>query len=679
MKKHIILITFIAIIGLVFLSINGCSENKAEHRVGFDRAMMDTTVKPQVDFYHYAIGNWLKENPVPEDQTIWGGFIVLREQTNDQVKTIIDEAVKHAKANPKTIQEKVGLFYKVGMDSAKIEELGLSPIEDELKRIEAIKTKEEVVKEVAHMHQYTSSPLFYFYSSPDAKNSEYEIAGIWQGGLGLPDRDYYVNDDARSKEIREKYLKHIENMFNLTGCEVSAQRAKTIMNIETKLAEVSNTRVQNRDPKATYNKLTVKEVEQKSPSFDWELYLSEIGANDVGSININQPKFIVGMSKLFKTVPVSDWKIYLKWNLIRAISPYLSSKFVDERFDFMGKFLNGQEVNRPRWKRVLSSLNGVMGEAVGQIYVEKYFPPEAKERAKKIVEALKVSMGESIRNNTWMTDATKNEALKKLAAFGVKIGYPDKWRDYSGLEVTEDYVQNIMNSNYFDHQEMLSKINKPVRKWEWGMTPQTVNAYYSPTRNEIVFPAAILQFPFYDYQVDDAINYGAMGAVIGHEITHGFDDQGRQYDANGNIRDWWTEKDAESFKKRVQVIIDQFNEYTPIDTFHINGAMTQGENVADLGGLTVSFNAFKKTEQYKKGELIDGFTPTQRFYLSWAQVWKNNIRPDALKLRLKTDVHSPGEYRVIGPLSNLPPFFEAFDVKPGDPMRRPDDKLVKIW
>jgi len=447
MKKQIILLTFFALIGFIFLSINGCMDNKTEHRSGFDRAMMDTTVKPQVDFYHYAIGNWLKENPIPKDQTIWGGFIVLREQTNYQVKTIIDEAVKHAKANPKTIQEKVGLFYKVGMDSAKIEELGLSPLKSELKRIEAIKTKGDIVKEIAHMHQYSASPLFYFYSSPDAKNSKFEIASIYQGGLGLPDRDYYVNNDARSKEIREKYLKHIGNMFDLMGCKVSVDRAKTIMNIETRLAKVSNTRVQNRDPKATYNKLTVKEVIKKSPDFDWDLYLSEIGASDVGSININQPKFIAGVSKLFKSVPVNDWKVYLKWNLVRSMSPYLSSKFVDERFNFMGKFLNGQEINRPRWKRVLSATNGVMGEAVGQIYVGKYFPPEAKARAKKIVEALKVSMGESIKNNTWMTDVTKKEALKKLAAFGVKIGYPDKWRDYSGLEVTEDYVKNIMKTN----------------------------------------------------------------------------------------------------------------------------------------------------------------------------------------------------------------------------------------
>jgi len=645
MKKFLFLT--LAIAAASFAVFSSCAKSEAQELVGFDRAMMDTTVKAQDDFYHYAVGNWLKENPIPEDQTIWGGFTILREETNDQVKAIIDEAVTKAKPNPKEIIEKVGFFYSVGMDTAKIEELGLSPLKGELERIDTISNKIDLVKEIAHMHQYTTSPLFFFYSSADAKDSKNEIAGIWQGGLGLPDRDYYLNEDGRSKEIREKYADHVKNMFNLMGCEVSEERAKTIMNIETELAKASNTRLENRNPQATYNKMTVAEITAKSPNFDWNLYLYEVGAGNVGSIDVNQPKFIEGVSELLNKVSVDEWKVYLKWNLINSMAPYLNNKFVEESFSFNGKFMSGQEVDRPRWKRVLSATNGVMGEAIGQLYVAKYFPPAAKERAQKIVETLKISMGESIKNNTWMTEVTKEEALKKLSGFGVKIGYPDKWRDYSGLEVTESYIQNIMNSNYFDHQDMISKINKPIRDWEWGMTPQTINAYYSPTRNEIVFPAAILQFPFYNYKLDDAINYGAMGAVIGHEITHGFDDQGKQYDAEGNIRDWWTAEDSKNFDERVKVIIDQFNEYVAIDTFHVNGALTQGENVADLGGLTVSYNAFKNSDQFKNNEIIDGFTPTQRFFLSWTQVWKNNIRPDALKLRIKTDVHSPGVQRVL--------------------------------
>ncbi|MDA3862109.1 MAG: M13 family metallopeptidase [Melioribacteraceae bacterium] len=676
--KKLLFLTLAIAAGSVAI-FTSCSNSNAQAPVGFDRAMMDTTVTPQEDFYQYAVGKWLKENPIPEDQTLWGGFVILNEETNDQVKEIIDEAVKSAKPNPKEIIEKVGLFYSVGMDTAKIEELGLAPLSDELKRIGAIKTKNDLVKEIAHMSQYTTSPLFYFYSSADAKDSKNEIAGIWQGGLGLPDRDYYLNEDGRSKEIQEKYVAHVKNMFNLMGCKVSDKRAETIMNIETELAKVSNTRLENRNPQATYNKMEVAEISKIAPNFDWNLFLSEIGAVDVGGVDVNQPKFISGVSDLFNKISVDEWKVFLKWNLVRSMSPYLSQKFIDERFDFAGRFMSGQEVNRPRWKRVLSATNGVMGEAIGQLYVAKHFPIEAKERATKIVETLKVSMGESIKSNTWMTEVTKEEAQKKLSGFGVKIGYPDKWRDYSELEISESYIQNIMNSNYFDHKDMISKINKPIRDWEWGMTPQTINAYYSPTRNEIVFPAAILQFPFYNYELDDAINYGAMGAVIGHEITHGFDDQGKQYDANGNIRDWWTEEDSENFDERVKVIIEQFNEYVAIDTFHVNGALTQGENVADLGGLTVSYNAFKNTDQYKNNEIINGFTPSQRFFLSWAQVWKNNIRPDALKLRIKTDVHSPGEQRVLGPLSNMPEFFKAFGVKEGDAMRRAEDKLVKIW
>ena len=651
-----------------------------EKVVGFDLNNMDTTVNLKNDFYNWAIGGWRKNNPIPNDQVRWGAFTMLAEKARDQVKTIIDDAVKKSQEGATDLTSKVGTFYSVGMDTTKIEKLGLSPLENELNRIDALNNKEDLIKEIAHMHKYTAAPLFYFYSTVDAKNSDSVIAGIWQGGLGLPDRDYYVKDDKRSKEIRVKYLEHLNNMFALMGDKNKENSANTIMNIETRLAKASNTRLENRDPNKTYNKLSTKEIAKLASGFDLNLYLTELEAGDPGKIDVSQPKFLKEVGKMIDEVPLKDWKIYLKWNLVRSMSSYLSSDFIKERFNFGGKFLNGQKEMKPRWKRVLSTTSGALGEAIGQLYVKKYFPPEAKARAKKIVESLLVSMKESINNNEWMSDETKKEALKKLSGFGVKIGYPDKWRDYSELEVTNDsYIKNIMNSNYFDHKEMLSKINKPVRKWEWGMTPQTVNAYYNPTRNEIVFPAAILQFPFYNVNVDDAINYGGMGCVIGHEITHGFDDQGRQYDANGNIRDWWTKEDTERFNKRAQRIIDQFNAFVPIDSMHINGELTQGENIADLGGLVVSYNAFKKTEQFKKGEKIDGFTPTQRFYLSWAQVWKNNIRDEALKLRLKTDPHSPGKYRVIGPLSNLPTFYKAFDINKGDGMYRDEDVRVKIW
>lgn len=679
--KKVLVHGAITVLGvLVVLSFfTGCSKNEPKVK-GFDLANLDTTVAPQDDFYQYAIGGWLKNNPVPDDQSIWAAFTVLREQTRDQVRTIVEEAAKNPGTDVKSMQYKVGTFYNIGMDTSKIEQQSWSPIMPELERIEAIDSKEDLIKEVAHMHMYTSAPLFFFFSTVDAKNSDSVIAGIWQGGMGLPDRDYYIQEDDRSKEIREKYVEHMKNMFQLIGYDLewSDVEANRVMEFETRLAKAANTRLQNRDPNATYNKLTTDELMSKAAGFDWKLYFESVEAGDPGAADVGQPKFIAEVGKMVDDVPLDNWKSYLRWTLVRYAAPYLSSDFVEETFNFNQKFLQGTEQQQPRWKRVVNATNGTLGEAVGQLYVEKYFPPEAKERAQKIVQSLLVSMEESIKSRDWMSNETKKQALEKLEGFGVKIGYPDKWRDYSDLEINDDsYFTNIMRSNYFDHRETLTEINQPVKPWQWGMTPQTVNAYYSPTRNEIVFPAAILQFPFYDYRVDDAINYGAMGAVIGHEISHGFDDQGRQYDADGNIRDWWTQEDADKFKERAQGLIDQYSSYTAIDTFHINGALTLGENIGDLGGLTISYNAFTKTDQFKDGEEIDGFTPAQRFFLGWAQVWKNNIRDAELKRRLKVDVHSPGEWRVLGPLSNMPEFWAAFDVKPGDPMR--SDKPVTIW
>ena len=452
------------------------------------------------------------------------------------------------------------------------------------------------------------------------------------------------------------------------------------MSFETRLAKASNTNLENRNPEATYNKLSLKQLTEQADGFNWELYFNEVDLGDPGVADVGQPKFIAEIGEMVKSVPLEDWKVYLTWNLLRSMSPYLSSQFVDERFAFTGKFLSGQKVDKPRWKRVQATTSAALGEAIGQLYAEKYFPPEAKEKAVKIVEALKLSLKERIEQLEWMTDETKKQALIKLDAFGLKIGYPDKWTDYTNFKVTNDsYVENILASNYFGHTETLAKINKPVREWEWPLTPQTVNAGYSPTKNEIIFPAAILQSPFFNVNVDDAINYGGMGYVIGHEMTHGFDDQGRQFDEKGNIRDWWKKEDSDKFKERAQKIIDQFSAFEPLDSLFINGELTQGENIADLGGLIVSFNAFKKTEQYKKGELIDGFTPAQRFYLNSAQVWKTNIRDEALEIQIKTDPHSPAKYRVLGPLKNIPEFYEAFNVKEGDGMYRSSSERVKIW
>ncbi|MGD8780512.1 MAG: M13 family metallopeptidase [Ignavibacteria bacterium] len=684
MKKTSI-ITLSALLSISLVFIASCSTSHKGDFKAFDvSANIDSTVSPADNFFQYAVGTWIKNNPIPADKPYWSAFNELRDNTREQVKEVVLDASANKNAGKESVGYKVGLLYNLGLDTTKINKENYSPIIPELERINSISGKEELTKEIAHMQMYTASPLFFFYSPVDAKNSDSVIAGIWQGGLGLPDRDYYFNEDDRSKDIREKYLGHVANMFKLIGNdnELSGIQAKTIMDFETKLAGTQNTRVENRNPEEVYNKYSTDELYEKAPGFDWKLYFFSLEAGDPGHVNVAQPKYLAQIGKMVKSEKLEDWKTYLTWNLIRSMADYLSSDFVDERFEFEGKFLDGQEKNEERYKRVLTTVSGALGEAVGQLYVAKFFPPEAKEKALNIVKTLKVSMGESIKNNDWMSEETKQAALKKLDALGLKIGYPDKWTDYSSLEIKDDsYAANIMRANYFAHKQTLSKINQPVRDWEWGMTPQTVNAYYSPTRNEIVFPAGILQYPFYDYRADDAINYGAMGVVIGHEITHGFDDSGRKYDLEGNISDWWTKDDAAKFEERADMLIQQFNEYVAIDSLdlHVNGKLTLGENIADLGGCTVSFNAFKNTEQFKKRETIDGFTPAQRFFLGYTQIWKGTYKDGFLERLVKTDPHSPGKFRVIGVVSNLPPFFEAFDIPEGAPMRRDADKIVKIW
>lgn len=684
--KSKIKLSILFLLGVFMTSVftTSCQNNnsKAENFDGIDTTNLDKSVKPQVDFYTYAVGNWVKNNPVPPDQTSWGAFMELFEKTNKQVKKVIQATSKLKDVKPGSIEQLVRDFYKTGMDSANVEKLGITPLKPEFKKIQNIKSRKGLFKVLAHMHLTSSAPMFSFGSATDEKNSRFVIAYLAQGGIGLPDRDYYVNKNKRSEQVRQKYIKHVQKMFELSGdSEATAKKeAATVMAIETQLAKHSRTRVERRDPNKNYNAFTFAKLQKLAPNFDWTTFFVSQGIKPPKKTDVGQPEFFQNLNKMIKTVKLDDWKTYLKWNLLRNSAPYLNSAFVKESFNFGSKFMRGAKKMRPRWKRVLSSTNGALGEAVGQLYVKKYFPEDAKVKAKAIVKTLLTAMGNSIKNNSWMSDKTKKLALVKLDSFHVKIGYPDKWKDYTGLKIgTDSYIQNILRANEFATKKDLEKIGKPADKSEWEMNPQTVNAYYNPVNNEIVFPAAILQYPFYDVRSDDAVNYGGMGAVIGHEITHGFDDQGRQYDANGNIKDWWTKEDAKKYKARAQKIINQFNAYVPIDSLHINGELTQGENIADLGGLTISFAAFKKTKQYKENKKIDGFTPAQRFYLSWANVWKGNIRDQALKLRLKTDPHSPGKYRVLGPLSNLTGFYNAFNVKPGDPMRQPKSKRVKIW
>lgn len=675
----------LVLLGLVFFFVmpGGARDTAArcaQKQKAIDPAHMDLTVRPGDDFYQYANGNWIKNNPIPPEYSRWSNFEQLAECNSLQLRGIVESAAAAKNAPKGSNVQKIGDFYAAGMDEAGIEAAGLKPLKKEFKRIADIKDKKELPGVIAYFHRFKIRPLFSVSSRQDPGNSEMNIAWLRQGGLGLPDRDYYTEEKGRSKKIREEYVKHVARMFELLKepPEQAAGSAKVVMAIETQLAKASMTRLERRNPKDMFNKKTPAELDRMIEHFDFAGYFKAIGLTAPGDINVAQPKFFREIGKMVQQVSLDDWKTYLRWHLIRGAARYLGSAFVNERFRFNGTILAGQKELRPRWKRCLSATNRLLGEAVGQLYVKKYFPPEAKTRAYRMVMNLKDALGERIKKLDWMSAETKRRALDKLAAFKVKIGYPDKWIDYSKLEIKRDsYVLNVMRANRFDFERDLAEVGKPVDRSEWMMAPQTVNAYYHPMLNEIAFPAAILQPPFFDFKADDAVNYGGIGGAIGHEMTHGFDDQGRQYDKEGNLKDWWTKEDEKRFKQRAGLLVKQYDNYAVIDDAHVNGKLTLGENIADLGGLNIAYDAFVKT--LKTNEKIDGFTPKQRFFLSWAQVWRGNIRKESLLMRLKTDVHSPGKFRTIGPFSNLPSFYEAFNVKPGDAMYRPGKDLVKIW
>ena len=662
----------------IFIS---CDENeqKPQSQPAISLADMDTTVNPGVDFDAYANNGWKKLNPLPADRARFGSFDKLAELADKQLKELVKE-VSASKNEKGSVADKTATFYNLGMDTVKIGQQGIKPLAPYFNEIDQLKTMDDVEIEIAKFHSYGFSPLFGFGGSADAKNSSMVIAQLYQAGIGMPDRDYYVKDDERSKDLRAKYAIYVEKMFKLLGDDgaTAAKNMQTIVTIETRLAKASMTRLERRDPDKTYNKKTTKELVELSPSFNWNRYFVSQGVGDPGEINLNQPQFISEVSAIIKDVPVEDWKVYLRWNLINGMSSYLSEDFVNANFDFYEKAMKGTEQMRPRWKRVLGVTSDALSEAIGQLYVAKYFPAEAKERMLKLVETLRVSLGERIKNLDWMGADTKAKALEKLNAINVKIGYPDKWRDYSGLEISDDsYVENVIRSNKFDNAFEYSKINKPVDKKQWFMSPQTVNAYYAPDMNEIVFPAAILQPPFFFLKGDDAVNYGAIGVVIGHEMSHGFDDEGRKFDKVGNLTDWWTPEDSKLFDERTKVLADQFSSFVVIDSVHADGKLSLGENIADFGGLNISYHAFKMAN--KETQKIDGFTPDQRFYLAYAHVWAQNIRDKEILRRTKEDVHALGKYRVLGPLKNIPEFYAAFDIKPGQPMYLDEANRAKIW
>ena len=663
------------------------SEPKSEKNPPpLDPQNMDTSVKPQDDFFMYANGGWIKRTEIPPEYSRWGSFNQLIEQNNDALHEIAEKAAKtHVDAELAPETEKVGDYYTSGMDEKAIDAMRTKPLADEFKSIDAIKDRSDLLKEIAHLHTIGVNALFNFGAGQDSKDSMHDIAQAAQGGLGLPDRDYYTKTDDASKKLRDQYVDHVAKMLTLLGepAATASDEAKKILALETKLAEASRTRVQLRDPQKNYNKMPQSQLQDLTPDWNWSDYFKDINLVEPGDINVRQPEFFKTADDAFKSTSMEDWKAYLRWHLINSTAPELSKDFVEEDFNFKERILRGTEKIKPRWKRVVISEDGAIGEALGKLYVAYNFPPQAKARALELVNNLKEALADRIKTLEWMDEPTKQEALKKLAAFTVKIGYPDKWLDYSLLRIDRGpFVLNATRAENFEVDRNLKKIGKPVDRTDWGMTPPTVNAYYNPNMNEIVFPAGILQPPFFYANADDAINYGGIGAVIGHEMTHGFDDQGRQFDAIGNLRDWWSPESAAKFKERSGAIVKQYSEYEPLPGLHVNGELTQGENIADLGGVKLAYAALQKALDKNPGareKKIDGLAPEQRFFLSFAAIWRQKIRDEEQKLRLNTDPHSPAHFRVNGPLSDLPEFQKAFNVPDGAPMVRAADKRVNIW
>jgi putative endopeptidase len=645
-----------------------------------DRANMNPAVKPGDNFYEYVNGMWLVKNPVPASKTRWGSFDLLREQSSQRIRTILEESV--SKAGADRLNQMIGDFYLSGMDSAGLEKAGYNPIKGDLQRIEAITTIDGFLDELTYCRTHSiSGALFGFNIGQDDKNVNQYIPQISQGGTTLPDRDYYLKHDKRSANIRSAYLDHLKKMFELIGENqaIAATHADAIMRIETALAKAQLSRVEMRDPDKIYNKFSIKDFSATTPSLNWKELFVKFQINGADSLLTNNPSFFKTADLLLSALPLDDWKTYLKWRVLSSASPYLSDDFVKEDFSF-SQVLTGQKEATPRWQRLSSLIDRQLGDLLGQLYVAKYFRPEAKQRMQELVNNMVQTFADRIKNLDWMSAETKTKALEKLDAITKKIAYPDKWKEYTGVNIDKnDLLGNIRRCGIWAYQDMVGRFGKPVDKTRWGMTPPTINAYYNASDNEIVFPAGILQFPFFDFEADDALNYGGIAAVIGHEMTHGFDDQGRKYAADGNLKDWWTKEDAEKFTKKANEVVAQYNACIILDTLHVNGRLTLGENLADLGGLSIAYEAFSKTAQFKAGKKIDGFTPAQRFFINWAQVWRNNILPETAAQLLLTDSHAPGIYRANEPVMNIDPWYEAFDVKEGDKMFKPKTERIHIW
>lgn len=648
----------------------------------FSVTYMDRSVSPKADFYHFCDGNWIKDNPVPPDKSRWASFTELAERNWYLIQGILDQAAGDTAAPAGSPVRQVGDFFTSAMATNRIEKLGFKPIAADLKHIERLKSNQEIFALLADFHNRGIGGIFGAGFGPDDKNSSIYAVELGQAGLSMPDRDYYLKDSFA--ETREKYREHVRKMFELLGEKPAdaAAHAETVLSLETELAKASRSRVELRDPDKNYNKFTTAELFSANPAIPWQVYFKSINLVDPSYEIVGQPEFFQAVNRLLKERPLADWQVYLRWHLLHASAPYLHKAVEDETFAFFGKVLSGQQEQEPRWKRAAHVIDRSIGEALGQLYVEKYFPPEARARMLDLVENLKAVFRDRLEHVPWMTETTRAKALAKFDRFTQKIGHPDKFRDYSSVKILkDDYLGNVRRAEAFESHREIVRVGKAVDRSEWHMTPETVNAYFNPTQNEIVFPAGILQPPFFSMNVDDAVNYGAIGVVIGHEMTHGYDDEGRKFDSNGNLNDWWSEADAKDFEARAQMVVDQYNAYEVLPGLKVNGKLTLGENLADLGGVNIAYDALQRSlaKDPSKRKTIDGFTPEQRFFISFAQVWRSNIREAEARRLVTVDPHSPGQFRAVGPLVNVQAFFDAFEIQPGDGMWRAPEQRAKIW
>ena len=661
--------------------LTACALTAAPLNSGIDRTTFDASIKPSDDFFHYVNGNWIRNNPIPAEYSRWGAFGKLRDDNLTVLRNILEDLAKPG-ARLDADGNKLRDFYRTGMDEAKLEQQGATPLAAEWDRIAQISGREDVIAEIAHLRAAGMSEVFGFSVDQDEKQSDRYIVHLRQGGLGLPEREYYLGSTADSQRLRGQYRDHVAAMLTLLGEPAPAAEAQAgaVLALETKLAEASRTPVELRDDEANYHKQTLAELAALTPNFNWGAYARALDLAGMDEVIVGQPEFFTRFNGMLASVSPADWRSYFRWHLIHELAPYLSGAFERENFHFYSEVMRGVKEMQPRWKRVVGTIDRQLGQALGRLYVEKYFPPAAKKRMYDMVRNLLAAYGERIAARDWMGDQTRTQARAKLAAMHTKIGYPDKWRDYSALDIRADsYVGNVLRALAFESRYRLARLGKPVDRTEWYMTPPTVNAYYDGTMNEIVFPAGILQPPFFDPAADDAVNYGGIGTVIGHEITHGFDDQGSRIDAQGNLKNWWTPEDRARFTAKTDKLAGQYDACVAVDDLHVNGRLTLGENLADLGGVTISYAAYQKSLRGAPAPVIDGFTGPQRFFIGYAQVWRDSVRDAEQRVALRTDPHSPAQFRTLVPLSNFQPFYDAFNVRPGDAMYRVPGERVEVW